>query len=600
MPHQSRWIKVATAVILTLFIASAHAEEIVERASGRAQPHPAEPAPKTTPQTPPNAQQKKLAEQFDGGSRWAVIVGVNKYTDPKMSSLRFCVPDAKLMAEVLQKKCGYAKENILLMTDDGPADLQPTKANLQKQIPTWLKKTGPRDTILVYFAGHGSVLRGQSALIPQDFESANPGLSSYRVDELRDALHDSNAAQKLLVLDCCHGGGAKAGIALALSGEDLGGAKTAGGLITFTGSRKTQTSLESAEKGHGVFTWCLARGLGGEADFDKDGIVDSDEIYRFVFSEVPATAKEVDPKHEQQPVRIIGEDVIGVFALARVSGDPVVTPPKIVKLKVGEAITNSIGMKLTLVPAGNFKFGSPKSEAERDDDETQWTAYITQPMFVGIHEVTQGQYAKVMKKNPSFFSKDGSGAKQIAEVKDPDSLPVEQVTWDEAVEFCKKLNKLPEEQAAGRGYRLPTEAEWEYFCRAATTTPFNTGELISPNQANVDGDKPYLNSADGPSLKRTTPVGSYKPNAWGIHDTHGNVWEWVSDRYAENPHHHTPFARDPTGPVEGDQRVVRGGAFAGDVALCRSASRRNRDPDYRNKSTGFRVVCVMVGKIETQ
>jgi formylglycine-generating enzyme required for sulfatase activity len=543
----------------------------------------------------------KLAEQFDGGMRWAVVVGVNRYKDPTAPSLRFCVADAKLMAEVLEKKCGYPKENILMMTDDQPAEMQPTKTNMQRNIPAVLKKTGPKDTVLVYFAGHGAVHRGQSVLIPQDFESANMGLTTYRVDELRDALHDCNASQKLLILDCCHSGGAKGGMTLGLSGEDVGGTKTAGGLITITGSRKTQTSMESAEKGHGIFTYCLARGLGGEADADKDGIVDSDEIYRYLFTEVPLTVKELFPTHEQQPVRIIGEDVIGVFALARVSGKPVVEPPKVLKMKVGDVVTNSIGMKMVLVPAGQFTFGSATSEAGRDEDEREQRVTISKPMLVGAYEVTQRQYVKVMGKNPSYFSKGGDGSKALKGIENTDDFPVEQVTWDDATEFCRKLTKLASEKAAGRGYRLLTEAEWEYACRAGTKTPFSSGELLSPNEANVDGDRPYLNSPDGPTLKRTTAVGSYKSNAFGLYDMHGNVWEWVADRYAERPMSGLMDNYvDPTGPVNGEQRVVRGGGYLGDVALCRSASRRDRDPDYSNKSTGFRVVCVLSAKLQTQ
>jgi formylglycine-generating enzyme required for sulfatase activity len=254
-----------------------------------------------------------------------------------------------------------------------------------------------------------------------------------------------------------------------------------------------------------------------------------------------------------------------------------------------------------LVPAGQFTFGSATSEAGRDEDEREQRVTISKPMLVGAYEVTQRQYVKVMGKNPSYFSKGGDGSKALKGIENTDDFPVEQVTWDDATEFCRKLPKLASEKAAWRGYRLLTEAEWEYACRAGTKTPFSSGELLSPNEANVDGDRPYLNSPDGPTLKRTTAVGSYKSNAFGLYDMHGNVWEWVADRYAERPMSGLMDNYvDPTGPVNGEQRVVRGGGYLGDVALCRSASRRDRDPDYSNKSTGFRVVCVLSAKLQTQ
>ena len=527
----------------------------------------------------------KLAKQFDGGKRWAVIISVNKYEDPEVHSLRFCVADGELFAEALSQKCGYPKENILMMTDNTGPNLLPTKANMQQHTARWLKKAKEGDTVVVYFSGHGDVIRGECMLDPRDMDHENPGLSMFRMEELRSMLHDCNATQKLLVLDCCHSGGGKAG--LGLSGQDLEGAKGAGGLITFAGCRKSQSSQESGKLKHGVFTYCLARGLSGEADANKDGIVDSDELYHYLYENVSAEVHKMDPNLEQQPVRIIGEDVLGVFALARVSGEPLVTPPVEIELKIGEKLSNSLGMKLALVPQGKFRPGSPPNEAGRNDDERKtYEVKFANPILMGAHEVTQAQFQKVMGTNPSYFCKAGGGADDVTG-KDTSDFPVEQVTWDEAADFCRKLSRLPAEKSAKRMYRLPTELEWEYACRAGTTTPFHVGELLASKDANVDGDRPYLNSPAGPNLKRTTTVGSFKPNAWGLYDMHGNVWEWCLDWYTDTP----DYLNCKAGPEAGQRRLLRGGGFTGDVALARSASRRGRDPDYRNKSVGFRVVC---------
>jgi uncharacterized protein (TIGR02996 family) len=240
------------------------------------------------------------------------------------------------------------------------------------------------------------------------------------------------------------------------------------------------------------------------------------------------------------------------------------------------AWANSLGMTFALIPAGKFLMGSPKSEEGRFDDEgPQHEVAITQPFSLGVHPVTQGQYKKVMGKNPSYFTrKNGGGANH----------PVEQVSWEDAVEFCRQLSARPEEMAAGRTYRLATEAEWEYSCRggANSSMPFTFGDSLSSTQANFDGNHPYGGAAEGPYLERTTPVGSYKPNAFGLFDMHGNVWEWCLDWFA-------PYTRkdlkDPTGPTTGDLRVLRGGSWNYFGSYCRAAYRCRNVPGNRTSSS---------------
>ncbi len=171
-------------------------------------------------------------------------------------------------------------------------------------------------------------------------------------------------------------------------------------------------------------------------------------------------------------------------------------------------IVNSIGMKLALIPAGTFLMGSPDSELGRCPDEgPQHEVTISRPFYLSIHPVTQREYQTVMGVNPACF---------MANLfKRNPGHPVEQVSWDEAVDFCQRLSSLAAEKHAGRVYRLPTEAEWEYACRAGTTTPFHFGTSLFSIQANIDYNR-----------NRTTKVGSYPPNAWGLYDMHGNVWEW--------------------------------------------------------------------------
>jgi formylglycine-generating enzyme required for sulfatase activity len=247
--------------------------------------------------------------------------------------------------------------------------------------------------------------------------------------------------------------------------------------------------------------------------------------------------------------------------------------------ELAKEVTNSIGMKLVLIPAGKFTMGSPKDEKDRSEDEgPQHEVEITRPFYLSVHEVTQAEYEKVMGTNPSSFSATGDGKNKV-EGQDMSRFPVEEVSWNDAVEFCKKL--LPEEKRNERVYRLPTEAEWEYACRGgASLQPFHYGDSLSSTQANFHSN-----------LGRTTRVGSYEANAFGLYDMHGNVWEWCADWYDTNYYKHSP-RKDPKGPATGTRRVLRGGSWGYNGGNCRSAYRGNYDPGYRSVGSGFRVVLV--------
>jgi formylglycine-generating enzyme required for sulfatase activity len=225
------------------------------------------------------------------------------------------------------------------------------------------------------------------------------------------------------------------------------------------------------------------------------------------------------------------------------------------KAQAPKEITNSIGMKLVLITKGTFMMGSPESEEGRKENETQHKVTISKDYYLGVYEVTQAQYEKVMGKNPSSFP--------VAKVGNENAdLPVENVSWNDAVEFCKKLSDLPEEKKAGREYRLPTEAEWEYGCRAGSKTAYAFDD--------EEGLLPEYGWFNRKSSGRTHTVGLLEPNAWGLYDMHGNVWEWCSDRYGDYP---KGAVSDPSGPKEGSYRVIRGGCWGSDAAICRSAIR---------------------------
>jgi formylglycine-generating enzyme required for sulfatase activity len=201
--------------------------------------------------------------------------------------------------------------------------------------------------------------------------------------------------------------------------------------------------------------------------------------------------------------------------------------------------------------------GSPDGEAEREEDEgPQHEVAISRAFYLGVYPVTQGQWQRVMGNNPSHFCSGGGGKDQVRGL-DTSNFPVEQVSWEEAVAFCRKLSKLPEEKRAKRRYRLPSEAEWEYACRggASSNQPFHFGNSLSSTQANFHGDFPYGGAAKGPYLGRTTEVGAYRvSNAFGLYDLHGNVWEWCADWYDMDYYARSPRL-DPPGPSRGRVRV---------------------------------------------
>jgi formylglycine-generating enzyme required for sulfatase activity len=255
-----------------------------------------------------------------------------------------------------------------------------------------------------------------------------------------------------------------------------------------------------------------------------------------------------------------------------------VTPVKV--------ITNTIGMKLGYIPPGTFTMGSPLSEQEQynkdntDDSasqEIQHEVSITKGFYMGAYAVTQQEYEAVMGKHPSFFSAAGRGKDKVAGL-NTRRFPVEWVSWDDATEFCKKLS-----QKEGRNYRLPTEAEWEYACRAGTKTAFYFGDTISTDQANYHGNFVFGNGKKGVNRERPMPVGSFQPNAFGLYDMHGNSWQWCQDWYDRDYYQKSP-TNDPVNETAGKLkfRVLRGGSWHNLPSDARSACRFLATPVLRN------------------
>jgi formylglycine-generating enzyme required for sulfatase activity/streptogramin lyase len=305
----------------------------------------------------------------------------------------------------------------------------------------------------------------------------------------------------------------------------------------------------------------------------------------FIVLEVDKPGAEVLVDRQKITVKLPGDNKPTVIPVQpgrhelRVRKDGFDTVVKEIEVKIGESvpirvnldkerITNAIGMQFVWIRPGTFLMGSPSMEEGREADETQHQVTIKQGFYLGRHEVTQAQWHTVMGGNPSYIK--------------GDNLPVESVDWDDCQVFCRKLGQMD-----GYRYRLPTEAEWEYACRAGAKTPFHFGDTITTDQANYYGIVPYGKGKQGIYRRATTPIGSFPPNAWDLFDMHGNVFEWCADRYGAYPEGNV---KEDQGGENGSTRIVRGGSWDTGPKGCRAAYRPWYAPGVHFYQIGCRVV----------
>lgn len=228
--------------------------------------------------------------------------------------------------------------------------------------------------------------------------------------------------------------------------------------------------------------------------------------------------------------------------------------------------TKGLQLHMVAIEGGSFMMGSDLEVEEQPIHEV-----ILDDYYIGMFEVTQHQWKTIMGHNPSRYK--------------GDSLPVEQISWNTVQRFLTKLNTL-----TGKNYRLPTEAEWEYAARAGTSSLFHFGDCLSTDQANYNGNFPYKTCPTGVYRKKHLPVGSFAPNAWGLYDIHGNVWEWCNDIYADEYYKSSP-KENPQGAEKGTYRVIRGGGWGYFADGCRSANRGFYGASISYDGIGLRLVC---------
>jgi formylglycine-generating enzyme required for sulfatase activity len=546
--------------------------------------------------------------QAPKGKKHALLVGVREYRRSTLfPGLKYTENDVEKLAALLRSPAaGFATVRVLTTTggEKDPRDA-PTAANVRRALADLIEDRGPRDTVVIALSGHGVQLdvddpdgngkpRNYSYFCPHDADLVNVSYSTGRsrtlllLDDVFGALGRCGAGVKLVLMDACRNE-MKAGA--SARGLDTDGIRIPSGVGALFSCSAGQKAFETERLAHGVFFHYVIEGLRGAARNSR-GEVTWARLTEYVTEKVTDEVTDLVGGGARQTPHPFG-NIPGK--------SPVLIPARVLP----QQFDNSLGMKLVRIPAGKFVMGSTKPERDAvlgaitDRGARDWQAQlmeqerphevtISRPFYMGSYEVTQKQYRAVMGRDPSHFAAAGEGRDAVKGM-NTDDFPVESVSWAEAEAFCKALSARAEEKQAGWLYRLPTEAEWEYACRAGTRTPYHHGDTLGPTQANFGSSGVY----------RTTKVGSYRPNAFGLYDMHGNVSEWCADWY-EKGHYGAGPRQDPRGPAARKRRVCRGGSWYNWDRFCRAAIRDwgvepEKTPE-RSEHVGFRVVCVPAGR----
>ncbi len=529
--------------------------------------------------------------------KWALLIGVDDYIEVR--KLRFAGNDQRALAERLISS-GFPKDQVVLVHDKAEdSRFRPIRLNIEKQLTIALNMAEPGDLMIVGFSGHGVQMKGKSYLCPEDVQVEKLEETMIPLDAVYGRMAECNASLKLLLVDACRDDVVPEGRRSLLAGRGLGGfggakEKPPEGILLLASCAPGQISWEDQELKHGVFMHFLLEGLGGKA-VNYAGMVTLDSLRDYAGLE---TKKYVRDKFNESQTPALRGEISGSFEIctaggglsAAMPGLPPSSPSPARTPKAGETITNSIGMKMVLLPAGEFMMGSPESEADRSKDEgPQHRVRITRPFYLGQYPVTLGEFVtfyhdanyklEMERDNKGDYGLDSDKPSEkrpwAAGFENGNDHPVVFLTWNDAVAFCEWMTKKE-----GKEYRLPTEAEWEYACRAGSTTRYCFGD----SESELGDYAWYTANSD----HKTHPVGQKRANAFGLYDVHGNVWQWCADWYGSDYYAASPAA-DPTGPSSGSSRVLRGGSWLFRPNDDRSANRLRFTPVNRLISKGFRV-----------
>ncbi len=497
------------------------------------------------------------------GKRYAVLVGVEKYEASQFPTLKYAVEDMSELGQLLEGD-GYS---VTLLTDDsGKADdsLLPTRTNIEKHIQQTLKSCEKDDVVLLAFSGHGlKINRKKDAYFcPIDAVPSMQKTGSFvSIAKIYRLLNQCSAGTKVVFFDTCRNK-----LGRGLSGLHASAApRVPRGVVVFFGCSAGQIGFEHDQIKHSLFYHVVLEGLKGEAS-DGDEAATLVTLSDYVRKGVSSQVSELFPGENSKQIPVVqGDLTVSVPMLAKrdsLDNSPTkskkMTTPEKEEAPAGpaaETITNSIGIKLILIPEGEFMMGSSKSATEIgkmfrlrtnyfDHEHPQHKVKISKPFYFGETEVTQKQWLAVMKATPW---------KSRKYVEQGDDFPASNISWEAAQEFIEKLN----EKEGVDTYRLPTEAEWEYACRAGSQTMFTFGDSLS----DLKDHAWFKETASDEGEKYPHRVKQKKANDFGLFDMHGNLYEWCHDWYGKLYYRNSPNV-DPTGPSEGEVRVVRGGSWS--------------------------------------
>ncbi len=559
------------------------------------------------------------APQMACGENYAFLVAVGDYDVDQLKPLAYSRRDIQVFAQTLEAS-GFKPENIVLMHDDLKVLKQrrffPEADKIRKEFELLLSSVDEGDSLIVAFSGHGVQFEKdeRNFFCPADTELEDPDHAKLiSLKEIYDKLEQCPADRKLLLVDACRNDPqsklAKSRQTVKLNSVTRPQVEPVPkGIVALFSCSAGQESFEWPELQHGIFFHHILTGWNGEAD-TGDSELSLDELVAYTRKSTQTFAR-LKLGRVQTP-QLKGE-FNGTWVLRKESN-------------AARGYTNSIGMKFNRIAADEFQMGSSDTDvaalvranlkfkaADAKDEQPQHRVKLERPFYMSVHEVTQAQYQSVVGTNPSHFSSSGNGREHISG-QDHFRFPVESVSWFDAVEFCNSLSskegrtpryklsgvertssgiaKAKVDVVPGDGYRLPTEAEWEYACRAGTKSIYHFGDVLNGNEANAAGTAPFGTTTKGPSLQRPTRVGAYGENAFGLFDMHGNVSEWCEDTYDEKAYLlRGEVASNPLVTTGSQARVLRGGSWVANPADCRTTSRGWNSAALRVYFAGFRVV----------
>jgi len=539
----------------------------------------------------PSSSIQQEAGRIQGGefgNLWAIVVGVNRYRDPKIRPLRFAVADAEAIQDVFSSRKRMPHRDVIPMLYTDNSEKKPTQRNIFKGFAFVREHARREDTVLFFFSGHGVEVNGRSYLLPCDVDTEIIDRTAISLGDINEELARTKAARQVVILDACHSGGPLiTGNSFTAKGVDIGIANpkeeqrtaklarlalqaiaNAEGRIVLSSSKAGEVSYEYPEKGHGVFTYYLVKGLKGEADQDSNGYITVSEAYRYVYNSVVRWSREhkrrqtpsMEAKTSGEVVLTINPDVYLAAASIPGGSSQQSVPNPIHKTEV--RIAPYDGMEMVLIPAGKFIMGSMPGEG--DEDEIPQHEVYLDDFYIDFHEVTNAQYKMFIEATghpePPFWHDERFNK--------PDQ-PVVGVSWFDAHEYAKWV-----------GRRLPTEAEWEKAARGTDRRIYPWGNEWT---------------AEGKVVSAPRSINSNKLDVspYGVVDMAGNVSEWVADFYSKEYYRSAVNWRNPLGPmVTGfvKLKVIRGASwkdFSPKTARC--ADRKHNIPSMKLNFVGFRL-----------